>query len=42
VSSWDALIVSSATASGVRTLLTEDLNQGQRYGLVTARNPFQD
>jgi predicted nucleic acid-binding protein len=38
---WDALIVSAANFSGVQTLFTEDLNHGQRYGQVEARDPFR-
>ena len=40
ISFWDALIVAAANASGVATLLSEDLGHGQRYGAVTVRNPF--
>ena len=32
LSLWDALIVQSATESGCRRLLTEDLQHGQRFG----------
>ena len=38
---WDALIVGAANLSGAQTLLTEDLNHGQRYGRVKAHNPFR-
>ena len=38
---WDALIVASAEAGGARIIYTEDLNDGQRYGDVVARNPFR-
>jgi predicted nucleic acid-binding protein len=41
LSFWDALIASAANTSGARTLLTEDLNHGQRYGAVTVQNPFR-
>ena len=41
ISWWDALILNSATQLGCSVLWTEDLNHGQRYGSVTARNPFR-
>ena len=37
---YDANIVSAAEFSGCDTLFTEDLNEGQRIGSVTIRNPF--
>ena len=37
---WDALVIQSASALGCRVLWTEDLAANQRYGTVTARNPF--
>jgi predicted nucleic acid-binding protein len=40
ISWWDALVVNSANALGCKALWTEDLNDGQRYGAVTVRNPF--
>lgn len=40
ISWWDALILQSAVAMYCGILWTEDLAQGQRYGTVTARNPF--
>jgi len=36
-----ALIVAAAEAGGAEVLFAEDLNDGQRYGTVTVRNPFQ-
>jgi len=39
ISWWDA-IVNSAAELGCSVLWTEDLSSGQRYGMVTARNPF--
>ncbi|SFG34665.1 Predicted nucleic acid-binding protein, contains PIN domain [Novosphingobium sp. CF614] len=36
----DGLIVAAARRAGARTLYTEDLNHGQRYGEVTVVNPF--
>jgi predicted nucleic acid-binding protein len=38
---WDALLVQSAIEMESRVLWTEDLNDGQRYGSVTVRNPFR-
>jgi predicted nucleic acid-binding protein len=40
ISWWDALILNSATELGCHVLWTEDFSHGQRYGAVTARNPF--
>lgn len=40
VSFWDAMIIQSARRLGCRVLWTEDLNDGQSYAGVTARNPF--
>lgn len=37
---WDALIVEAAMRSGASTLLTEDLQDGQRFGTLVVRNPF--
>ncbi len=37
---WDALIVAAAESAGAEVLYTEDLNDGQQYGTVQARNPF--
>ena len=37
---WDALIVSSAAATGAIRLLTEDLNAGQRIAGILIENPF--
>jgi predicted nucleic acid-binding protein len=39
---WDALIVNSARELGCAVLWTEDLNDGQRFGSVTVRNPFRN
>ncbi len=41
ISFRDALIVAAAQAGGGDVLFTDDLNDGQRYGTVTARNPFR-
>lgn len=40
ISFWDALVCSAANSRGASVLYTEDLNDGQRYGAVTVRNPF--
>ena len=40
ISFWDALIVAAAESAGAEVLFTEDLNDGQQYGSVLARNPF--
>ena len=37
---WDALIVAAALRSGASTLLSEDMQHGQKFGLLTIRNPF--
>jgi predicted nucleic acid-binding protein len=39
---WDAVIVAAALELGCETLYSEDLNAGQDYGGVIARNPFAD
>ena len=39
-SSWDALTVQAAAASGCRRLLTEDLRSGIRIAGVHIENPF--
>jgi predicted nucleic acid-binding protein len=42
ISFWDGLIVAAAEAGKAQILYTEDLNHGQQYGTVVARNPFRD
>lgn len=37
---WDALIVSAAQAAECRTLLSEDLQDGQEFEELTVANPF--
>lgn len=37
---YDSLIVAAALAAGCDTLLTEDLQAGQRIGSLTVINPF--
>jgi predicted nucleic acid-binding protein len=41
ISFWDGLILAAAEAGGAGVLYTEDLNDGQQYGRVQARNPFR-
>jgi predicted nucleic acid-binding protein len=38
---WDALLLASANAAACDYFLSEDLNDGQVYGGVTAINPFR-
>ncbi|MHB1987557.1 MAG: PIN domain-containing protein [Acidimicrobiales bacterium] len=40
LSFWDALVIVSAQRSGARTLFSEDLQDGQRFGELTITNPF--
>ena len=40
VSFWDALIVQAALEGNCRTLLTEDMQHGRRFGELTIENPF--
>lgn len=37
---WDSLVVAAAQTQGCALLLTEDLQDGARYGGVTVRSPF--
>jgi predicted nucleic acid-binding protein len=37
---WDALIIEAAMRSGATTLLSEDMQDGQKFGTLTVRNPF--
>jgi predicted nucleic acid-binding protein len=37
---WDALILASAETLGCRWLLTEDFQEGRKYGSVEVVNPF--
>jgi predicted nucleic acid-binding protein len=37
---WDALIVSASQVADCRYLLTEDLQEGQKFGHVRVINPF--
>ncbi len=40
ISYWDAAILAAAEALGAHTVYSEDLNDGQQYGLVRVVNPF--
>ena len=40
LSFWDAMIVVAAQKSGASVLLSEDFNNGQKFGPVQVRNPF--
>ncbi len=37
---WDAVILAASSQAGCRLLLTEDLQDGFRWGGVTVANPF--
>lgn len=41
ISYWDGAMLAAANAMGAEKFYTEDLNDGQRYGDVTAINPFK-
>jgi predicted nucleic acid-binding protein len=41
ISYWDGAILAAAERLGAKTLYTEDLNHGQKYGSVTVINPFK-
>jgi len=40
ISYWDAAILAAAEALGANTVYSEDLNDGQYYGLIRVVNPF--
>ena len=42
LSFWDALVIISAQRSGAHALLTEDLQDGQRFDELSVANPFAD
>ena len=42
LSFWDALIVSAAYSRNVTSILTEDLNEGQKIEGILIVNPFSD
>ena len=37
---WDALIVAAAQEAGAVRLLTEDMQEGRRFGNLIVENPF--
>lgn len=41
ISFWDALILHAAHASGAEVLYSEDLSDGQTYGIVRVVNPVR-
>ncbi len=41
ISFWDAALIAAAERLAAKTLYTEDLNHGQKYGSVTVINPFR-
>jgi predicted nucleic acid-binding protein len=40
LSFWDASIIAAAQSAGCKTLWTEDLQEGQRFGKLTIHNPL--
>jgi len=38
---YDSMIIASALESGVPVLYSEDMQDGQRIGALTIRNPFR-
>jgi predicted nucleic acid-binding protein len=40
LSFWDALIVQGALWAGAERLMSEDLQDGRRFGVLTIENPF--
>lgn len=40
LSFWDALIVQAAIQAGAERLVSEDLQNGRRFGVLTTENPF--
>jgi predicted nucleic acid-binding protein len=41
LSLWDALIVQAAIQAGAERLISEDLQDGRRFGVLTIENPFR-
>jgi predicted nucleic acid-binding protein len=41
VAFWDALIIEAALRAGARRLLSEDLQDGRRFGPLVIENPFR-
>jgi predicted nucleic acid-binding protein len=42
LSFWDALVIEAARTSGASQLLSEDLQDGRRFGEMEIANPFRD
>jgi len=40
ISLWDAMVLVAASRKAAEVLWSEDLNDGQEYGWVVVRNPF--
>jgi predicted nucleic acid-binding protein len=40
ISFWDALVLQAAESSGAAVLYSEDLAEGQKYGVVQVVNPL--
>lgn len=40
LSIWDAMVVEAAQRANAKTLYSEDLSHGQRFGTLTVVNPF--
>jgi predicted nucleic acid-binding protein len=38
---WDALVVQAAIQVGAERLISEDLQDGRRFGALTIENPFR-
>lgn len=41
LSFYDALIVAAALEAGCRSLITEDMQHGRKFGALTIENPFR-
>lgn len=41
ISYWDGAMLAAANGMGAEIFYTEDLNDGQKYGMVTVVNPFK-
>ena len=41
ISYWDSLIVAAAERTGCHKLVSEDLNDGQKYNGIVVENPFR-
>jgi len=40
ISYWDSMIIAAAERAECKTILTEDLNDGQTYNAILVHNPF--